>query len=499
MKIKFYILSLIAVLAMMVSCTEKFEPTYLDDIKVSTSYVSLPVNGGSATMELTTAGDYEITGMPEWLTVSPTTGGAGTSTITFSAESTVDGRSTDAVRIKVGESEQIVNVIQGLSTVSNATCAEVAAGPDAKTYRTKGVVTAIANTTYGNFYINDGTGELYIYGTLYQGKTQNNPIANNNIEVGDEVTVEGPKKTYNGTIELIDVTVVNVAKSLLKIDSLSVASLPKEGGEFTAFITNKADGLNVETPVEWLSIKSIKSSGVNSEVTFKVEPNEGAARDTEITFVTSKSGKTYTASTAITQEGAIEDLTCAAFNAKEDGSAQYKVHGIITKIANTKYGNLYINDGTGEVYVYGIIDWNADDFKVGDEVVLQSVKTSYKGAAQMKNAVVVEKVAHDVKTVAELQSLADDKNTYYLVTGTVFHLEGDAYKYDLTTYGNFGLKDETGEIYVYGVADALDGVTKNFAATGIQEGDKITILAYKTSYKGNNQIVGKFIKKEAAE
>jgi len=499
MKIKFYILSLIAVLAMMVSCSDKYEPSYLDEIKVSTSYVSIPVAGGSTSIELTTSGDYTITGMPDWLTVSPTSGGAGTASVKFSAESTIDGRSTDAIRIKVGDTEQIINVIQGLSTVAEATCAEVIAGPDAKTYLTKGVVTAIANTTYGNFYINDGTGEVYIYGTLYQGKTQNNPITNNDIEVGDEVTVQGPKKTYNGTIELIDVTVVNVSKSLLKVDSLSVTTLPKEGGEFTAFITNKADGLNVETPVEWLAIKSIKTSGINSEVTFKVEPNAGAARDTEITFVTSKAGKTYTSSAAITQEGAIEDLTCAAFNAKEDGSAQYKVHGIITSIANAKYGNLYINDGTGEVYVYGITDWNADNFKVGDEVTLQSIKTSYKNAPQMKNAVVVAQTPHEVKTVAELQALADDKSTYYLVTGTVFHLEGDAYKYDLTTYGNFGLKDETGEIYVYGVADALDGVTKNFAATGVQEGDKITILAYKTSYKGNNQIVGKFIKKEKAE
>ena len=127
------------------------------------------------------------------------------------------------------------------------------------------------------------------------------------------------------------------------------------------------------------------------------------------------------------------------------------------------------------------------------------MKTSYKGTAQMKNATLVSAVAHDVKTVAELKALADDKDTYYLVTGTVCHAEEASAKFDLEQYGNFGLKDETGTIYVYGVADALDGKTKNFAATGVKEGDKITILAYKTSYKDTIELVGKFIKKESAE
>lgn len=496
---KYIISSLIAILAIFASCTEKYEALTLDEIKVSSSYVALPLNRGKATIELTTSGDYTITGMPEWLTVTPTSGVAGTSIITFEADTTRDGRSTENVRIKVGEKEQIINVIQGLSIVPDATCAEVIAGPDGKTFRTKGVVTSIENTQYGNFYINDGTGKVYIYGTLFEGKTQNNPIVNNNIEVGDEVTVEGPKKTYGDTKELVDVTVIKVSKSLIKVDSLSTNTLPKEGGEFTAYVTCKGDGVNVEAPAEWIAIKSIKSTGTNAEIIFKVAANDGGARKSTLTLVTTKGGKTYTSVSAIEQEGAVLDVTCAQFNALEDGTAQYKIHGIITSIANKTKGYLYINDGTGEVYVFGITDWNADDYKVGDEVTLQSVKTSYKGTPEMKDAVVIEKKPHEVKTVAELKSLADDKNTYYLVTGKVCHAEEPSAKFDLETFGNFGLQDETGTIYVYGVTDALDGVTKNFAATGVKEGDTITILAYKTSYKDTIELVGKFIKKESAE
>ena len=498
MKLKNIFLASVALVAMMLtSCSDEFEALMNSSIKVSSSYVAIPVGGGSTEISLETNGDYEIVGAPSWLTITPTSGAAGLTTIAFSAEAYDAGRSTEDVMIKTANDSLRINVIQGLSTVATATCAEVINGIDNKTYRVTGTCTSIANTSYGNFYMNDGTGELYVYGTVDGSGAYN--WAKFDIEIGDEVTVEGPKVTYNGTVELKDATFISVSKSLIKVDSLTVdgvkcSELPIEGGEIVAHLTNKGAALNVEVPedaADWISLKSVKGN----EVTFKVAANDGGDRSTTLEFSTASNGKTYTAQAEMTQAGAIAQVTCAEFNAQADGTAQYKVHGIITSIASTKYGNLYINDGTGEVYVYGTTDFASYDLKVGDEVVLQSVHASYKGAAQMKNAVVVEKTAHDVKTVAELKELADDKNTYYLVTGTVCHAEESSAKFDLDTYGNFGLKDETGTIYVYGVADGLDGVTKNFSATGVQEGDNITILAYKTSYKETIEIVGKFIKK----
>ena len=44
-------------------------------------------------------------------------------------------------------------------------------------------------------------------------------------------TVQGPKTTYGSTVELIDVSVVNIKKSIVKVDSLSIDTLPKAGGE----------------------------------------------------------------------------------------------------------------------------------------------------------------------------------------------------------------------------------------------------------------------------
>ena len=473
--------------------------TFLSNLTVTQSYISLNPDGGSAEFTVNAKSNWYFAEVPAWLTIDPKEGEAGQRTVKFSAEKTVDGRSAE-VLLYLGDSVtcQRINVIQGLSTISSVTCAEVLAGPDSKTYQVTGTVTSIANTKYGNWYLNDGTGEVYVYGTLYDGKTQNDPIVNNKIEVGDEVTIQGPKTTYNGTVELVDVTVVKVNKSLLKCDSTLVdgvksAELPVDGGILTAYLTNKCNGFNIAIPEDaqdWLTIASISGNTVS----FKAAANEGGDRTTTLVFTANDGKKDYTAKVDIAQKGAVVEVSCAEFNALEDGVAQYKVRGIITSIASTKYGNVYINDGTGEVYVYGITGWADAGLKVGDEVVLQSVKTSYKDAPQMKNAVVLESVAHDTKTVADFLATEESKTVYYILRGAVTEAEGKT----IEPYGNFNLVDATGSVYVYGVLNNMkDKASKQFATLNVAVGDTITILGYHTSYSGAPQVGGAiFIKNE---
>lgn len=97
------------------------------------------------------------------------------------------------------------------SEVTTATCAEILAGTDGTVYRVTGKCVEIANTTYGNWYLEDATGKVYIYGTLdAEGNTKN--FASLGIEVGDEITVEGPRKTYKEAVELVDVKVIAIKK-----------------------------------------------------------------------------------------------------------------------------------------------------------------------------------------------------------------------------------------------------------------------------------------------
>lgn len=47
MKLKYIIPSFIAVIAMFTGCSDDNEPTYLDNLKVSSSYVAFDVEGGT--------------------------------------------------------------------------------------------------------------------------------------------------------------------------------------------------------------------------------------------------------------------------------------------------------------------------------------------------------------------------------------------------------------------------------------------------------------------
>ena len=288
MKLRYFIPFFLAVVAaVFTACSDDNDPTYFDEIRVSQSYVSLNTNGGSTSIDIKANGSWTVSEVPEWLTVSPASG-TGNGTITFSADAG-EGRTAEVLITCEGKTQRI-NIIQGIATVSNATCAEVLAGPDSKTYRVTGTVTKIVNTTYGNWYLNDGTGEVYIYGTLdSKGGTKN--FLSWGLEVGDQVTVEGPKTTYNGTVELVDVTVVKIEKSLIKCDSLTVNGvksdeLPLEGGEIVAHLTCKGTGVAVDIPAEaksWLGVVA-STVGENPTVTFRAMPNAGGDRSTTVHF-----------------------------------------------------------------------------------------------------------------------------------------------------------------------------------------------------------------------
>ncbi len=510
MKLKYIIPSILAAICLFTSCSEDNDPTYLDEIRVSSSYVSLDVNGGSNSITVKTTDSWTINAddIPNWLTVSPTSGSAGESTIQFSASSTLDGRTAELHLTSAGRTQNI-NIIQGLSTVSEVTCAEVIAGPDSKTYRVTGVVTRITETaTYGNFYINDGTGDVYIYGTKYEGKTKQAALIKLGVEVGDEITVEGPKTTYNGTVELVDVDVVNLNKSLIKVDSTYVAGvasneLPLEGGDLVAYLTCKSEyGISVEIPEDaksWLSINAINSGKVPT-VTFHALANTGGDRSTTVIFKTTDGKKDYTSEVTISQKGAIVKATMAEFLAASVGDTQYRLTGVITKVANSTYGNIYIADYTGEVYVYGIGakgDFEKLGLKVGDVVTLVGKRGAYKDSPQMTGGQ-FENLDYQVESIsiADFRNLSDNTSKYYLISGTISEATESGTKNDVTQYGNFNLTDDSGSVYIYGVLKGWGGPKGQFGDLNLTWGDKLTIIAYKTTYKGLVEAVGVYLSSE---
>ncbi|MBS2210932.1 hypothetical protein KEM09_05950 [Carboxylicivirga mesophila] len=492
MKLKYFFPLFIAALAFMTSCDDEETMTLLDEIRVSSSFVAIPQDGGSTSITVTAKDSWTAEKVTtdkddvEWLTISSTSGGEGESEITFSASSALDGRTAEVLIFTEAETQRI-NVIQGLPQISLATVAEVLEAPDGKNFRVSGVCTGISNTLYGNWYLEDETGSVYIYGTLDEKGGEKNFLSLG-LEVGDEVTIEGPKSSYKGNPQMVNVTVIEINKSLVKVDSVENAELPVEGGEFIAYLTCKGEGVSVEIPEDaksWLSISSIQSAGTNSVVTFKAEANEGGDRETLLTFSTTDGTKNYTAETTLSQKGAIVNATVAEFLAAEVGNTQYRLEGVITDIANTTYGNLYLQDFSGETYVYGIEDFGDKGLKVGDIITLVGKRGEYQGNPQMVGAVLESVIPVTPVTITEFLAKEESNDTYYMVSGDITQITND-------TYGNLYLNDGVSEIYVYGCypgwgasGDDRKGL---LAAKGIVVGDELTIIGIRSSYNGQDQL-----------
>lgn len=498
MKLRNIFTALLAALTLTVSCEDE-KVAYLDEIKVSQSYVAIDAAGGSTEITLNAKDEWSFSGVPEWLKVEPASGAAGKDiTVTFSATAAKATKEA-MLYLNCGSKSQIINVIQMTEKVDLpiSTYKQIAAGQDGTVYRAKGTCTDIYNTEYGNWHLIDATGDLTIYGTLDKnGATKN--FKSLGIEAGDIVTVEGPKKTYNGTVQLTDVTVIAIEKSLIKIESLTPAeALPKEGGVLEVALTCKGTNMEVVLPdaaKSWVSVAGISSNGKEASVKFSVAANSEGKRQADIVIKTVSGGKDYTAQFTLTQDGAIINATVAEVLKAEDGLTQYRVSGYISKDKNSEYGNIYIKDATGEIYVYGVLDakgqskqWNNMGIHEGDIITVVGPKTSFNKEPQMKNVSVESfKTVKDL-TIKDFVAKADDKETYYRISGKVSGIK------DGDVYGNFDLTDATGTVYVYGLVAGYGGEKKKFQELGIKDGDEITIVGVSTSFNGKKQVGNAFL------
>jgi RPA family protein len=504
MKLKYLFPLFIAMLALMTSCLDEETMTLLDEVQVSSSYVTLPLDGGSTSITVTAKDSWTIEKVTtekddlEWLSISSTTGSAGETDLTFTALTALDGRTAE-VLLQCGGKTQRINVMQGIAQISEAPVSEVLAAPDGKTFLVTGVCTAITSTTYGNWYLEDETGSIYIYGTLDAKGVEKNFLSLG-LEVGDEVTIQGPKSSYKGSPQMVNVSVITINKSLVKVDSVLNAELPIEGGEFTAYITCKGQGVSVDIPDDaksWLSISSIQSAGTNTVVKFKAEANTGGDRETTLTFNTTDGSKIYSTETSLSQIGAIVDATVAEFLAAEVGDIQYRLTGVITDIAYAKYGNIYLTDFSGEAYVYGIEDFQDKGLEVGDIITIVGKRAAYNDNPQVSGAVLESVIPVTTATIAEVLAKPDDSSTYFMVTGEITSITND-------TYGNLYLKDGDSEILLYGCYPgygAYGDYRKYFLADkGIKVGDTLTVIGTRGSYNGTDELMnGIYVSHVSAE
>ena len=494
------ILTLIFSTLLLAGCSEDQVLGTFGDLNLSTTYISIPAEGGDVKVTLNAGEAWEFSAekdfaIPEWITVSQTSGEAGKTELTFSAEASNLGREAE-MKIIAGAKNQFLKVRQGEMTASEATCKAVNEAPDGKNFTVTGTITKIENTTYGNWYMNDGTADLYIYGTLdAEGKTKN--FASLGLEVGDKVTIEGPKSTYKEKAQMVDVTVKKIEKALLKVVTPS-EEISKEGGVLEVKLASKGKAAFYEISEEcqeWISYENAEYiSGVASKLepnpadtvvyTFNIAPNIASAREGSISF---RSNEGEPIPYTFTQAGGIADVTVAEFLAAEvNDAAQYRIVGHVIKI-DTKYNNnFYVKDYTGEVYAY-YVDTQGHTLAIGDFVTLVGKRGEYKGTPQLPKGTLLEKyTATPEVSVAEFLTKEDATDVYYKLTGRITNIANP-------TYGNLTLQDANGDdVFVYGIlpgygatGDAKKGMVEE---KGLKVGDTITIVGNKASHNGSPQV-----------
>ncbi len=434
-----FTLALAALLA--VGCSDDNTVDPLGSITIDQTFVSIPEEGGDASVTIKAGGDWAFdkifnvgkdadgnaiyAELPAWLTADKTSGSAGETLVTFHADATTAGREAE-LRITTGSDKQFLIVRQGSMEASEATCADVIAAPDGKTFRVTGTVAAILNTQYGNWDLQDETGTIRIYGTNDKdGKKGNNPIdgtAGWGFEVGDIVTVEGPKSTYGTTIELVDVNVISITKSLLKVVTPE-QTFGIEGGDIDVKLAYKGSGAYAALPddCDWITITGedyiagkatlFETNPADTAIVhLHVAPNTGAGRKATLNFSSSNAKSTSTIAWTVKQDAftlphgqtpddpfTVEEALAfvSGLEAGKTTDEDYCIKGYICAIKYTfsaQYGTATFfisDDGSAEspqfqvysCYYFDNQSWKDGDqqIQVGDEVIVKGKVVNYNG------------------------------------------------------------------------------------------------------------------------
>ena len=166
-------------------------------------------------------------------------------------------------------------------------------------------------------------------------------------------------------------------------------SLPYEGGnEDVSFMTNQS--WSVTSSDSWIDLNPVSGNASESFQHIKLTVLENGAEDARHAVVTVTAG-TITKTVTVLQAGKPR-FTIADFKAKKaDKVTWYKLSGEIASIANESYGNFYIFDETGYVYVYGLgekkVDSNDQSFaklglKAGDTVTMMTLRSEHNGVIE---------------------------------------------------------------------------------------------------------------------
>lgn len=140
---------------------------------------------------------------------------------------------------------------------------------------------------------------------------------------------------------------------------------------------------------DWVTLNPSSGSGSDKlqDIEITIHENKEADRTAQITVTAAgKLSKSFSVQQARFDDG-IPTIDIKAFKSKPvDSSTWYRMTGIVASIANYSYGNFYIVDDTGYLYVYGLTAEKTSEndqsfqeigLKVGDTVTFVTHRSKY--------------------------------------------------------------------------------------------------------------------------
>ncbi len=555
MKLRNIIASFLAVVAIAVGCTEELTGN-LSSIKLDQSTIVFPEQGSSVTITVTAATDWSVDAatVPAEVTVTPMSGKAGETKMTIATNGgSVNDIASDIV-ILVGNQKQFIKFYQPGDPSLRPQFEEFTAGDywimckegadwfalkstgctidDGGSYNYlysvpavvagDGSLSSTASNVFtfeavdGGFIIKDPAG-----GYLYQvAKYHNFYLTSDKAQASvwtvtqtseDEFMVEIPSlsKWMQYSTSYDSAGAYPTAQDGATLPKLVKAEAPAaepfvieetefdlsiDGGELLIPVTYNGTDIHVDGLPSWMNFYGYHEGNIK----FTYEANTAGNREAVVVLTTCmEDGREATVELTFKQEGAIIETTADQINAAEDGSTLYRVTGVVKSIVKAEYGNLYIADYTGEVYVYGTYDADGNRFdafatpvKEGDIITVCGVKTSYNGSPQMKNVTMEKHIQVTPVSVSEFLAASEASDVYYSLTGAISGLD------QAGAYGNVYISDDSDKVYVYGLLSGWGGPKKQFASlvekTGLAEGDIVTIVGVRTSHNETPQVGSAF-------
>ncbi len=175
----------------------------------------------------------------------------------------------------------------------------------------------------------------------------------------------------------------------------SVLLYDSQGGtQDISFKTNRS--WSIRSDADWATVTPASGSSSDSYQVVTVSATENADEAERTATLTVVAGE-KSAQVALKQAGKPaappqQRMTISEFkNKKADDSTWYELTGVISSQPEEKYGNFFMTDESGYVYVYGLcekkVDKNDQSFsklslKPGDKVTIMTLRSEYNDAPQ---------------------------------------------------------------------------------------------------------------------